>query len=133
MGGGKANLAGLTNWQTGEVNLAAVANTFRRFGTIRVMGLFQGNFPAKQITEIASPKARVSTQMGGAAIMYEIVVEDPTGKDEAPPLFGFTRGNGGVNWALPALLVVLAGLIAGLAVYLVLSRRRSAPAPQGKM
>jgi hypothetical protein len=133
VGGGKAKLVGLTNWQTGEVNLAAIATAFRRFGTIRVLGLFSGNFPAKQITEIRSPKARVSTQVGGYAVSYEIVVEDPTGKSDGPALFGFTQGRGGGGWVLPVLLVLMAGLIAGLAVYLVLSRRRPERAPQGNV
>ena len=132
IGGGKANLTGLTNWQTGEVNLAALAQAFRRFGTIRVFAGFSGNFPAKQVTEIPSPKSRVLTQVGGNIVSYEIVVLDPTGKSDATGFLGLPPGKSGRPWLLPALIVLFVGLIAGLVVYLVLSRKRPEP-PQGKL
>jgi len=66
-------------------------------------------------------------------VNFEIVVEDPTGKSDSPALFGLAPGKEGGNWLLPALLLVLTGMIAGLVVYLVLSRRRPEPAPQGKL
>jgi len=129
----EAELSGLTNWSTGLVNLDPLIDTYKRFGHFRAAFFFMGRFPLASRESFTRPPLRVQTRVQGAAVDYEIWVDQSGGvPGELPSVTRKPGPDFKVALGIAAIaLVVAVGVF--LIVYVITTHRRRAAASEGNV
>lgn len=123
---GEAELTGLVNWQTGQVNLDALVRPLRRFGHFRVLCFFNGPFPTPTPGTIVRPPVRIETAVSGGLVDYRVWIDQSQGVPQSLPSVAPATGP---DWKLVVGLTAIAIVLAAgvfLLVNMILTQRRTA-------
>lgn len=132
---GEAEVAGLTNWSTGAINLDPLIRVLRRFGHFRAGFLFAGGkYPLQQIPQgVNQGPLRVDVlNSTDQSVSYEVWINQSGG---VPASLPSTNGETGLGWRLWVGIAAIAAVIAVsvfLIVNIILGQRRAAEAREGK-
>lgn len=123
---GEARMAGLVNWQTGQVNLNSLVRPLRRFGHFQVLCFFSGSFPMPTPGTIVRPPVRIETTVNGGYVNYRVWIDQSQGVPKSLPSVTPATGP---DWklvvGLGAIAVVLAAGVFWI-VSMLLTQRRAA-------
>lgn len=123
---GEASMAGLVNWQSGQVNLDALVRPLRRFGHFRVLCFSNGAFPMPTPGTIVRPPVRIETAVSGGLVDYRVWIDQSQGVPKSLPSVAPSTGP---DWKLVVGLVAIAVVLAAgvfLVVSMFLTQRRTA-------
>lgn len=123
-----AEMSGLTNWSTGEINIDAVAETFRRFGHFRVVVLWFGKFPLKPVEPIERGPLKIHPQASPSSVLYDIWLDQAQARGALPKVYARPAWwqSQAFLWGLTLLVL----LLAGLGIALVARAQHRAPVAQ---
>jgi len=107
-----AEVSGLTNWSTGEINIDAIAETFRRLGHFRVVVLWFGKFPLKPVEPIDRGPLKIRPQASPSSVVYDIWLDQAQARGALPKVYARPAWwqSQAFLWALTLLVLLLAGL-----------------------
>lgn len=111
-------LAGLTNWETGVVDLDAITRAFQRFDRFHVSCVFLGEFPLKSTESLQRGPLSVETRVSGSTVEYDITIAQGQG-GELPSInnAGSETGPNRMLWLVVAGIVILALAAAGVVYF----------------
>jgi hypothetical protein len=127
----RGQLTGVTNWQTGTINLNPFISVLRRYGHFRANFVFLGNYPLKSLGSFNQPPVRVVERVDGNSVAYEIWVDQSKGVPEAVPTVQPSTPAGMMIAAVAAIALIVAASVF-LILQVIQKQRRAAEPVEGK-